>query len=213
MMRKHKGKLAFLAVMATLVAVAYVARGPILASVGRMLVHSEPLAKADAIVLLSGGTPEREIAAADLYLAGWAPRVLTSRFPEPASLRILLLRGVRAEPFFDRQQRYLRELGVPDEALEPLRDEVQTTEEEATQVAAWARAHGARRLIVVTSNFHTRRTSFIFKRAVRGQNIEILAHAAGGGDFNPDTWWHSRIALRTGLVELQKLVFYRLRYW
>lgn len=212
-MRRHRGKVVFLAVMATLVAATYVARGPVLAGVGRTLVLTEPLAKADAIVLLSGGTPEREIAAADLYLAGWAPRVLTSRFPEPASLRVLQQRGVRAESFFDRQQRYLRELGVPDEAVEPLRDEVQTTEQEATQVAAWARAHNARRIIVVTSNFHTRRTSYIFKRAVRGQHIEILAHAAGGGDFDPDSWWHSKIALRTGLVELQKLVFYRLRYW
>jgi len=30
--------------------------------------------------------------------------------------------------------------------------------------------------------------------------------------FRPEDWWQNRLALRDGLVELQKLLFYRLAY-
>jgi len=43
--------------------------------VGRWLVVEDPLAKAKAIVLLSGGMPLRAIEAAKLYREGYAPEV------------------------------------------------------------------------------------------------------------------------------------------
>jgi uncharacterized SAM-binding protein YcdF (DUF218 family) len=184
-----------------------------LSALGRGLVRSDPLVKADVIVVLSGDTPARELAAADLFRAGCPPRVLVTQAPEKPAIRELLARGVDAELEFDRQLRYLRELGVPDSALVPLRTTVQTTTDEAQLVAGWCRDHKVGRLIVVTSNYHTRRAGYIFKWAMKGQNAAILVHAATLVAFDPNTWWQSRPSLLMGLMEWQKTVFYRLRYW
>ncbi|MBV9357760.1 MAG: YdcF family protein, partial [Chloroflexi bacterium] len=44
-----------------------------------LLVHVDPLRPATAIVVLGGGSPAREWAAAALFRAGWAPRVVLVR--------------------------------------------------------------------------------------------------------------------------------------
>jgi uncharacterized SAM-binding protein YcdF (DUF218 family) len=196
-----------------LLVVAFSQRTSILQAMGHGLVRSDPLAKADAVVVLAGGTPERELEAADLYRAGWAPRVVVTRQPEKPAIQALLARGVHAEWGFDRQLRYLRELGVPDSALAPLRTTVESTADEAVLVARWCRDNHVRRLIVVTSNFHTRRAGYIFSWAMKGQSVEILIRPAAMAPFDPERWWHSRPSLLQGLMEWQKTLFYRLWYW
>ena len=210
---RHRRLLIALAIVVGLLLVGYVQRANILSAMGRGLVRADALEKADAIVVLAGQVPVLEIAAADLYHAGWAPKVVVTREPDNPAVLALIKRGVRAEPLFDLQRRYLRELGVPESALVSLQSVVETTADEAELVTEWARHNNARRLIVVTSNFHTKRAGYIFARATRGHDIQILMHPATLTPFDPNTWWHRRPVLLTGLVEWQKTVFYRLRYW
>src|SRR5438034_845224 len=67
---------AALGVAVTLAAVGAAA----LLAAGRVLVVADPLPpRADAIVILAGSVPDRALAAADLYRAGLAPRVLVAR--------------------------------------------------------------------------------------------------------------------------------------
>ena len=210
---RHRRLFITLAVVLGLLLVGYVARANVLSAMGHALVRSDTLEKADALVVLSGGTPERELAAADLFLSGWAPRVLVTRVIERPAMKVLIARGVNAELGFDRQLRYLRELGVPAAALVPLPSPVETTADEAELVARWTREHKARRLIVVTSSFHTTRAGYIFAWALNGQNVRVLMHSATLTPFDPDTWWHTRPGLLVGLTEWQKTAFYRLQYW
>ncbi len=58
-----------LAGVAVLVVAGFFLSGPVLRSVGRWLIVSEPLSPADAIVVLAGGTPGREREAAQLFMA------------------------------------------------------------------------------------------------------------------------------------------------
>jgi uncharacterized SAM-binding protein YcdF (DUF218 family) len=210
---RHRRLTTVVLVLLGLLLAGYLQRATILSAIGRGLIQSDALVKADAIVVLAGSTPERELAAADLYLAGWAPRVVVTRVADKPDMKALIARGVKAEFEFEQRLRYLRELGVPDTALVPLRTPVETTADEADLLTRWSREHQARRLIVVTSNFHTRRAGYIFARATKGQGIEILMHPATLTPFDPNTWWHRRPVLLTGLVEWQKTVFYRLWYW
>jgi uncharacterized SAM-binding protein YcdF (DUF218 family) len=53
--------------------------------VGRWLVVEDPLDKAQAIVVLSGGMPMRAREAAKLYNAGYAPQIWLTRGVEPAA--------------------------------------------------------------------------------------------------------------------------------
>src|SRR5207247_7196125 len=67
------------AALGVAVALAAVGAAALLAA-GRMLVVADPLPpRADAIVILAGSIPDRTLAAADLYRAGLAPRVVVTR--------------------------------------------------------------------------------------------------------------------------------------
>jgi uncharacterized SAM-binding protein YcdF (DUF218 family) len=79
-------------------------------------------------------------------------------------------------------------------------------------VREWITAHRARRIIVVTSPFHTARSALIFKRALRDLGTEVLARPASYEDFEPDSWWRHRVQLRNGIFEWQKLLFYYVAY-
>ena len=210
--QRRRRRLILLVLVVCTVAVGVVRRDAVISSLGHALVRSDALVKADAIVVLGGGVPERELAAADLYLAGWAPRLVITQEPEKMALGALQKRGVRAEWDIDRRVRFLRELKIPDEAVVRLPGIMVSTADEAQLVSRWSRDHHVRRLIVVTSSFHTRRAGYVFDWALKGQNVAVAVYAAAMDGFDPDTWWRSRPSLLKGIVEWQKTIFYRLRY-
>jgi uncharacterized SAM-binding protein YcdF (DUF218 family) len=68
-----------LVVLAGVVAAVWLAREPLLSAAGRFLIVEDPLDRSDVIVVLSGGRKDERVRqAADLYKAGYAPRVLLS---------------------------------------------------------------------------------------------------------------------------------------
>lgn len=190
----------------------YVARAPILRAIGHQLVHADPVAPSDAILVLSGGRFDRELEAADLFAGGLAPRVLMTREPEAEVFDVLRARGVRVEPSFELRRRVLNELGVTDAAIDVLDGLVRSTRDEALAARGWAGDHGASSLLVVTSSFHTARARRVFVRAFEGSGVTLRFVPASASDFDPDTWWMDRVTLRDGLIEWQKALFYRLWY-
>ena len=61
------------------VCVMYFAHPPILREFATRLFVEDPLEPASAIIVLSGDIPYRPLGAAQLYKAGWAPRVVLTR--------------------------------------------------------------------------------------------------------------------------------------
>ena len=143
--------------------------------VRKLAMHVDPLVRSDAIVVLGGGTPAREIAAANLYADGRAPLVLMARSANRPGRDVI------------RERRsVLVEHGVPAKAVAVAGDDIaQSTMDEARLVAAWATAHEIRRLIVVTSSYHTARSRFAFERALHGSGVEIRMAAASRPPFDP----------------------------
>ena len=74
----------------------------------------------------------------------------------------------------------------------------------------WAETNHLRRLLVVTSAFHTGRASVTYQRAARGRTVTVRMRATRASGYRPDSWWHSRVELRNAVIEWQKLVVYRL---
>jgi uncharacterized SAM-binding protein YcdF (DUF218 family) len=191
----------------------YAARAPLLTWVGGLLVWEDPLRPAGAIVVLAGATPGREIEAARLYGEGLAPRVVLPRSPEAAGAPLLRELGITTKGLYDLRLDVLRALDVADGAIVRLIPTVDSTAEEAEAVVAWAKRNQVASLIVVTSRFHTRRVRLTYDRVAASRGIDVMVHPVDrDGGFEPDTWWRSRTSLRTGLYELQKLLFYQLTY-
>ncbi len=160
----------------------YLARGPVLRGAAHLLITEDDLEPADAIVVLGDDnySGDRAARGAELFHARWAPVVVASgRYLRPyASVADLIARD-------------LAERGVLPDAIIPLRHRAASTREEAVAVSELARERRWRRLIVVTSNYHTRRARYIF-RDVLGTDFDIRIAPAADSGFDPRAWWQSR---------------------
>jgi uncharacterized SAM-binding protein YcdF (DUF218 family) len=210
--RRRQRVLAAILMVATAGGFAYAAHVPILTWLGHQLVHEDDLEPSDALLVLAGGVFDRELEAADLYTAGLAPRVLMTAEPDPDVFTELRRRHVRVESSIERRRRILIELGVPEGRITVLPGLVAATVHEAEAARQWADQAQPRSLIVVTSSFHTARSRFIFNDVFAGRPVTLRFAAARASDFQPDTWWQRRNTLRDGIFELQRTLFYRLRY-
>ena len=111
----------------------------------QVLVIDDGRPRADYIVVLGGGSGERPARAAELYRAGVAPRILVSGAGDAAGNRLLLMHR-----------------GVPAGAIQ-LEPDSKTTKENAQFSIPLLRAAGARRVVVVTSWYHSRRALKCFR--------------------------------------------------
>jgi uncharacterized SAM-binding protein YcdF (DUF218 family) len=195
MSRRRRAVSGVLTALVLLGAAAVLAHGPILRSVGRALVVEDPLGRADAIVVVAGGTPSREAAAAALFREGWAPRIILSNQFTPERVRELIALGIRRVDLQGEARLALEKHGVPAAAIVALGEPVRITETELRLVRETAQARGYRRVILVTSPLHTRRVRLIWAREARGQIEGLVVGARRGEEFAVDGWWrHRRMA-------------------
>jgi uncharacterized SAM-binding protein YcdF (DUF218 family) len=156
--------------------------------VGRWLVVEDPLVKARAIVVLSGGMPVRAIEAAKLYREGYAPEIWLTHSAEPGETLGDMGIAFSGEDYYSKL--VLIHEGVAPEAihvLEPLI--VNTADEIKVTAAALARGKGEA-VIIVTTKAHTRRVHLLWRRLVPGQGRAVV-RAASGDSFDPRHWWRT----------------------
>lgn len=159
----------------------YLVRVPLLRFAGNSWVVNEKPQPSDAIVILGddnfGG--ERAKRAAELFKAGWAPRVIAS--------------GRYLRPYLsvsDLMQHDLTAAGVPPSAIVLFPHRADNTGEEAFALGKLLAAHGWKRIILVTSNYHTRRSRYIYERALPpGTDLRVVA--VPDSEFDPNVWWRS----------------------
>ena len=176
-----------------------------------IIIDSEPR-KADAIVLLGGGEPGRAWGAADLYREKWAPYVVLAREPLSSDEIQLKEHGVEVANGFINNVRILRGLGVPESAIVQVEPSVEYTSDELNRVRELAEDRHWKSLIIVTSNYHTRRARLIAKY-IFGSNIDFGVVGSKHGGMNREAWWTNRNDQRTFLIEFEKLVAYTLYIW
>ncbi|HEU4557723.1 MAG TPA: ElyC/SanA/YdcF family protein [Longimicrobium sp.] len=182
-------------------------RAPILtAAAGYLSVH-DPLQKADAIFVFGGDPDIRPYAAAELYHRGWAPRVLVPGM-ETGRLAADGLIPTQTQLFVG----VLKKQGVPDTAVQVLNIPGGTTSttDDARVLRDWVRRTHARRVIAVTTTYHTRRARLALLRAFDGMDVEVVMHGAPTRGYSERDWWKHETGLTTYFNEYLKLARYKL---
>jgi uncharacterized SAM-binding protein YcdF (DUF218 family) len=186
----------FLLALMVLALVVYLARSWWLAELGWALVHNESPAKADAILVLGGDDyGHRILKAAELARAGYSHVIVVSGPPGFYGAHECDL----AIPFAVRH-------GYPSEWFLPAPNESHSTEEEAVFLLGFMRNRGAHSILVVTSNYHTRRSWNVYTTEERATGYAPAMRVVAAPDqfFTPDAWWRSREAKKTFFVEWMK---------
>lgn len=160
----------------------YLIRRPLLRFAGGCLVVEDPLERADALIILSDDNfyADRATRAVELYRQGLAPIVVAS--------------GRRLRPYAgiaELMEHDLFERGVPKQAVIKFPQMGDNTREEAVALRALVEERRWRRVLVVTSNSHTRRARYIFTR-VFPNTVTVRVASARDSDYDPDRWWETR---------------------
>jgi uncharacterized SAM-binding protein YcdF (DUF218 family) len=186
----------------------YIFREAIFQRLGNYLIFSQPPKKAEAIFVLAGHPIERGRKAAELYQGGFAPKVICTGGAQDS---ILLLFGVKAtESAITRQQ--LLKLGVSSSAI-TLVPRGTSTYEECDAILDYCRTKGLKRILVVSSLFHTRRVGRTLSRLVRERDStrwQIVG--APAIQYQESQWWKSEHGLIFVNNEYVKLLYYTLKY-
>lgn len=165
-----------------------------LVGIGHALAVTDPLAKADAIVAISGDTGPRIVAAVDLWKQGYAGVIVFSGGSQDPS----------SAPSAELMKREAVRLGVPEEhiLLEP---EAATTEQNARRVAELMSESGLRSAILVTSPYHQRRAAMHFSREFSRFGLTFINRPAADPRWSANRWWMSEPSRSLTVVELAKL--------
>jgi uncharacterized SAM-binding protein YcdF (DUF218 family) len=172
---------------------------------GRFLVESDTFSDADIVVVLSGGQTLRTLTARDLYRAGRVRHILIIPEPPP-DLEVkeeLIKLGLvdPSEPAFS--ERILVASGIPRAAFEFLPEPADGTINEARGVRRFLADRPAKRIVVVTSKFASRRACLIFRRVLDGR--EVYCAPSSYDRFDPRGWWRQPRDALSVVMEYQKL--------
>ena len=145
-------------------------------AIGDMLALSESPEKADLIYVLAGDfLGSRVLVGADLGARGYAPKVLLGGGRYQNSYQ-----GDLAIPFAVRH-------GYRQSLFVPIRLVARSTIEEAIEMEPVFRSLGAKRIILVTSNYHARRAALAFRLFLPGFHFYVVS--APEKIFDPAQWW------------------------
>jgi len=190
------GRLSCLAIFILLPLLALV----IFVVMGAVLVIADPLEKADAIVVLSGGEEVRLQEAISLYKEKYAETIILTETGA-------LVKGYNAQ-YSGEQRLYLINAEIPSSAIQIIGKHAASTREEAKLVHTQAANTNIHTLIVVTDPYHTLRTRIIWKDVFRDSGIKIIVRPARGSWYKSTSWWMSTAGWENTVSEYAKLLSY-----
>jgi len=148
--------------------------------IGEGLVSSDTPAPADLILVLGGDFwGPRVVKGAELAVRGYAPRVLISG-PDYRWNGIIYPEG-------DLATQFLVDKGYPRKLFSTFHHHAGSTIDEAKALVPELQRLQVKRLLIVTSAYHSRRASLVFHALVPFSEIRVIG--VPDGVFEPDSWW------------------------
>jgi hypothetical protein len=106
----------------------------------------------------------------------------------------------------------LQAQGVPANAILRFPQRAGNTREEAEALRDLVASRGWRRVLVVTSNYHTRRARYIVRKVFPPQ-AGVFIISARDSDYDPDRWWETRPGRKLFFLESAGYVTAILELW
>jgi hypothetical protein len=162
---------------------------------GKLLVVDEPR-PSDVILVLAGETEARPARALQLLAQGYGQRVVIDVPAEAKDFGFTELQ--LAQKYIQDQPRAAAIRICPIEGL--------STRDEARDAERCLASEKSERVLIVTSDFHTRRALSIFCRELRGRTFSVTAaHASTQFGIH---WWEHRQWAKTCLDEWLRLFWW-----
>jgi uncharacterized SAM-binding protein YcdF (DUF218 family) len=204
--KRHRRVVWYGAVLIAAMVFLWFAHIPILREVASFLIVEDRLQPAAAIVALGGQAPFRQIEAARLYHAGWAPLVFVVQEVPSDEAEALRELEIEVVPEWELSRQVLLRRRVPASAIIVPKEKSIGTLEELQAVYGSLRSKDDP-VILVTSKYHTRRTRLTWGYVTRGHS-QAIVRAAERDPFDPERWWLERRFILSVVREYLGLINY-----
>jgi uncharacterized SAM-binding protein YcdF (DUF218 family) len=200
-------KRTWLVVLVIVLLLVVVLRERVLHAAGAFLIKEDAAQHADVLYVLGGAPFDRGSYAAHLLISGAAPIAYTtgSNFSS-----ILKAEGREVSEAELSRSAAIRAGASPQRVL-PFPYGTSTFEE-AQGVLLHAQRLQVDTIVVLTTDFHTRRVGKVFRKRFAGTGIHVLVASAPSSDYDADRWWASEQGLLMVNNEYVKTLFYALKY-
>jgi uncharacterized SAM-binding protein YcdF (DUF218 family) len=160
---------------------------------GAYLISSEQPRSADLILVLAGDFwGPRVVKGADLAVQGYAPLALMSGTPYQGRMD-----GELAIEFLVKK-------GYPPRLFESFGHNSRSTIEEAMVLRPELARRGVKRVLLVTTAYHSRRAGIVFRLFCPG--IQFIAIPAPDPQYHPDDWWKDPSSRKLFYSEWSKIL-------
>ena len=166
----------------------------IIKNMGDFLVLNEKPEKVDVIVVYSGDSGERTLKGIELLKAGYAEKILFSGGVVYDDVRMA-----------DLMENHAIKLGVEPQNIIKER-EAGSTYENALFTKEILEKYKYKKIILVTSNYHSRRSYLTTRKVFKGSDIGIIT-VASSDEFSSN-WWKKGRSILILINEYAKIVGY-----
>ncbi len=143
---------------------------------------------ADAIICLSGGKFTRVPESLRLWNQGFAPLLfVTDEKPRNSNLKDLEMSNLKFANEVTKRMKF----SAKWELLPSTTGGATSTFDEAQDTLIYAEKKGWEKVILVTDEFHTRRSMLAFTKVFEGSQIEVQIAGAPNETFDAMNWWKS----------------------
>ncbi|MBI9047575.1 MAG: YdcF family protein [Anaerolineaceae bacterium] len=175
-----------------------------LSAAGSVLVIADPIDKADAAVILSGGEMERLTTASILYHNQTVEKVIITETGNTVE--------ALDASYTKLYKEHLRNHDVPDDAVLITTGISSSTYDEANAVKDLLYKVDLGTVIVVTDPYHTFRTRLIFREVFANSNKSASVIPSDDHWYKSTTWFLSIRGWKTTMLEYIKVVGYFFGY-
>lgn len=202
---RHRGSR--LVLLLLFVLLVWIFRVQLLRGAGNFLIREDEHTSTPVLVVLGGNSLERGSAALQLWRGSTADHLVCTGGNVPSALEAA---GV---PMYEAEltAAFLRDAGVPHEALTTLTGSTSTFEE-AQEVRQWCLDHSITEITVLSSRFHTRRVRKVFRKAFKDSGINLHIAGAPSLTYNENEWWKSEEGLIMVNNEYMKSLYYLFKH-
>ncbi len=183
----------------------FLCRKPILTSIASYLIQEDEPVKVNLAFVLSGNSIDRGTEATKLYKQGF--------------IKKLVCPGGNMHPLFEAMgfkflesevtKMAMVKMGVPDSVIEIL-PKGKSTNDEAKLLIDYCKKHNTDTVMIVSSEFHTRRIKYALKGRFAKGNLTVIVIGAPDHNVRAWNWWWTEDGLIMINNEWIKLLYY---YW
>ncbi|MEL6255903.1 MAG: YdcF family protein [Bacteroidota bacterium] len=189
-----------------LLAALYLARVPLLKGLGDFLITEDTTQSVDAAFILSGSVMERTREAMEVYKLDTDLLICTG---ETISADLEAFGEIRTDAELARDA--LLRMGADTSDIRVLKRGT-STYEESEEILGYSVTEDFRRIMIISSKFHTRRIQNVFRKKFREKGVEVIIRGADPIGYETDTWWLEESGMIFVTNEYLKLLYYAFKY-